>query len=99
MTRRDVPQNAAYRVDIRSAIEFAAKQLLGSHVCEFAFDDAGSGLAWAIRGLGDAEIQHFHRAIISNENVLRAHVPMHEIERCAVEVFDFMAIVQTGKRL
>ena len=78
-TREDLPEDDAERVEVASPVDVLAARLLGRHVPELAFEDARSSVK-RLRAR-DAEVGDLHRAFERQENVLRAHVAVDDLER------------------
>ncbi len=77
-------QTYAQGENIRAFIHARAGKLFRAHVVDFAFDDAGLGGGNAAGGPGDAEVHDFDLAFKGDQHVLRADVPVHDVQHFAV---------------
>ena len=81
--REELPHHRADREHVRAAVAFA-RELLRREVAELALDGALLGVLEAIGRLRDAEVGDAHGAVDADENVLRGHVAVDDLERDAV---------------
>jgi hypothetical protein len=98
LIRGRFPEHDPHGVDVRTAVDRFAGQLLRGHVVHLALDHAHLGVTRRSAHLGDAEVEQLHPAVVGDEYVLRAHVAMHDLERGAVEVRELVRVVQPGER-
>jgi hypothetical protein len=67
-------------------VDRRARRLLGRHVLDLALEAADQRLAHAPVRAGDAEVDHLHRALERDQDVLRRDVAMNDVQRLAVGV-------------
>ncbi|MFO0668327.1 MAG: hypothetical protein U0235_01695 [Polyangiaceae bacterium] len=77
-TGQDLPEDDAERVDVAAPVDALAARLLGRHVSELSLEDAG--LLDEQLGARDPEIGDLHRAVVREEDVLRRHVAVDDLE-------------------
>ncbi len=49
--------------------------------------------------LGDAEVDHLDDAVIGDEDVLRAHVAVDDVDRRSVEIAQVVRVMEPGERV
>ena len=87
-------EDGAQREEVRAPVQLAPLGLLRGHVAVLALDLAALGLGGALHGLGDAEVDELHRALVGHEDVLGADIPVHDVERLAGAVLLVVGVVQ-----
>ena len=95
----ELPEDDRRRVDIGLARDLAAAELLGRHVRELPLHLAFARRLFAQRCAGDAEVEDAGRAVGPDQNVLRRHVAMHDVERLADLGARFVRGVKTVKNV
>ena len=90
--REQLVKNYAERVNVGAPRDAFAARLLGRHVRGLALEHARL-LAEQV-GRGDAEIGDFHRAVEAQQDVLRRHVAVHDVDRLAGFVLALVRVVQ-----
>ncbi len=91
---QDLPEDDRGRIDIGSASQSLAADLLGGHVGELALELAVASRLQSAGGLRHAEVQQARDPVGADDGVLRRHVAMHEIEALAEIVPGFVGCVQ-----
>jgi hypothetical protein len=92
--REHLPEDHAGRVDVGAPVDGLAARLLGRHVRELAAQDPRARQVQRAGGLGDAEVDEFDRALVGDEDVVRADVAVHDPERPPVVVAQLVRVVQ-----
>jgi hypothetical protein len=87
-------EHDAHGEDVAASVDRQAPHLLGRHVAELALEDARLRLAGLARGLGDAEVDELHLAVVRDEHVLRRDVAVHEVEVAAGGVLLVVRVVE-----
>ena len=80
-----LPEHDPRREDVGAPVDEAALDLLGRHVRKLPLHLTGAGGGEPAGGAGDPEIDDPRHAVDPDEDVLRRHVAVHDVER-AVEV-------------
>ena len=88
------PQEDAGREDVRAPIDRLVGDLLLRRVGDLALERAGLGEHRGARCLGDPEIDQLYRPAVTDEDVLRGHVAVHDTERTPVEIAELVRVVQ-----
>ena len=81
----DLPEDDPERVEVAPPVDVLAARLLGRHVAELALEDAL--LLGEEARARDAEVGDLHRALEREEDVLRAHVAVDDVERLPASSF------------
>ncbi len=82
----ELEENHAEAEDVAARVEQHTLRLLRAHVRDLSLELAALRLfLGAPAGFGDAEVDELHVAAERDEDVLRAHVTVHDVERLAVE--------------
>src|SRR5712692_3543516 len=76
-------QHYPERKNVRAQVDWVSLNSLGRHVGNLPLEGPDLGLGTDARGLGDAKVDHLHRAVAREENVLRADVAMNQVQRRA----------------
>jgi hypothetical protein len=87
-------QADAHGEHVAAAVDLQASHLLGGHVPELALEDPRLGLRALARGLGDAEVDELHVAVVRDEDVLRRHVAVHQLEGATRGVLLVVGVVE-----
>ena len=93
------PQADAHREHVRAAVDFLGPSLLGRHVRDLALELARPGHREARGGPGDAEIRDAGDAVDADQDVVRRHVAVHDLERPPLVVGPFVSGVEPGERV
>ena len=84
--REELPEHDAKSEHIDAMVELAAIKLLRRHVGDLSFDHAGLRLCVLKVRLGDAKVDEFYVPVIAQEDVVRAHVAVDDVERRTARV-------------
>ena len=76
-----------------------AEDLLGRREANLALEDARLGHGLGVGGLGDPEVDELRRPLVGHEDVVRAHVAVHDLEGRAVVVGELVRVVQSRQRV
>ena len=96
LASQHLPDHNTKRKNIASTIEVLTQlYLLGCEISRRAFDQPGLRHR-PKRGLGDSEIDEFHRSVIEHDDVLRVDVPMNHFHRSARDRFGKLVYVMQG---
>ena len=88
-------EHGAEGEDVGAVIDGQAADQLRAHVPKLAFEHARLGLLAALeRALGDAEVDELDGAVIADEHVLGADVPVHDLHRGAVGALLVVGVVE-----
>ncbi len=87
-------EHHARREDVRAVVELPAPRLLRRHVGKLALDLPGLGGVQAAGGLGDAEVDQLHLALKGDHHVVRADIPVDDLERAALVVRPVVRVVE-----
>ena len=88
----DLPEDDAEGVEIAAAVDDLAAGLLGRHVPELALEDPL--LLGEEARARDPEVGDLHRPLEREQDVLRAHVAVHDVERLTRLVLLLVRVVQ-----
>ncbi len=99
LTREAFPEHHAERPHVDAAIRGLAFELLGREVRELALHLAGRGLVVAMPRARDAEVEHPRGSVVADEEVLRAHVAVHDLEELTGLVTELVRGVQAFARV
>jgi hypothetical protein len=69
------------------------RQLLRGHIGDFALGHADLGVMVEEIGAGDAEIDDLDPSLVGDEDVVRAEVAVHDMERLLLEVTERMGVL------
>ena len=94
-----LPEHHADGEEIGALVDGRAAGLLGRHVRELPLEDTLLGARRSAGGLGDAEVDDLHLAVIGDEHVLRAHVAVNHAEGRSVEVGQGVGVLETGEHV
>jgi hypothetical protein len=94
---QDLPQDHAERVEVAPPVDALAARLLRGHVAELALEDAL--LLGEEARARDPEIGDLHGALEREQDVLRAHVAVHDLERLPRLVLLLVRVVQALRGL
>ena len=84
LPRERLPEHHAQRPEVRPGVDRRRPDLLRGHVRDLALDLPGGGQPGLGAALRDAEVEELHPAVAGDENVVRRHVAMHQLERAPV---------------
>ena len=87
-----LPEDDAESIQIASSVDLLSARLLGRHVPEFPLQDSLLGREHL--GARDAEIGNLHGALEREEDVLRGHVAVDDLERPAPLVLPLVRVVE-----
>lgn len=93
--RDQLPQEDAHREDVGASVDLRTEHLLGGHVPDAPLELADLGLAAAIVGLRDAEIEQNDAPIVGEKDVLGRHIAVDDVQRRAVQIAEG---VRVGER-
>src|SRR5690606_30130623 len=91
---QELVEDGAAGVYVRGAVDLRTAHLLRRHVAELALEDAGLGLGALAGRLGDAEVDELDLALERDQHVLRADVPVNQVELAAGLVALVVRVVQ-----
>ena len=94
---RHLVEHGAEREHVGTAIHLGlCAELLRAHVGELALRLTGRGRVLLAARLGDPEVGDLHGAVDGEQDVLRGHVAMHDLERRSVVVGRVVRGVEAG---
>ena len=73
-------EDDAHRKDVAPAVGRETTDLFGAHVAELALENSRLGLLRPVRRLGDTKVDDLHLAVVGDEDVLRRHIPVDNVE-------------------
>ncbi len=93
------PQDGADREDVGPPIDHPAARLLRRHVGELALELTRARRREPRRRARDAEVRDARGAVDADEDVLRRHVAVNQVEVAIVVVFELVSRVKSGERV
>ncbi len=94
-----LPEDDPEGEEVAPRVELAPLELLGREVAVLALHHSRVGAARAARGAGDAEVEHLGRPVVGDEEVLRAHVAVDDVERLPGKVLLLVRVVEPRRRV
>ncbi len=90
-------QDQPHGEDVGATVHGLGAGLLGGHVMQLSAQDPL--FLVAAQGLGDAEVGDLHGALAGEQDVLRAHVAVDQLQRTSVGAGQAMCVVQSAQDL
>lgn len=81
--------------DIGASVDGFAHDLLGGHVAELSFEDAGFGVAAFGGGFGDPKVDDLHLAFVGEDDILGGDIAVNDIEIALGEIFASVGVVES----
>src|SRR4029077_12912821 len=72
---------------------------LGCHVGDLPLEYPRPRVVGRIERLRDAEVEHLHLSVVRNEDVVRGHVAVNEVQRRAIEARYAVRVLETFEQL
>ena len=85
--------------DVAAVIDPGAPNLLGAHVGVLALENASTCLRELRARFGDAEVDDLHAARKADEDVLRADIAVHDVERLAADIAGAVGVIKAERGL
>jgi hypothetical protein len=98
LPREELPEHDTHPVEIGATVG-AAIELLGSHIAKLPLDRADDGRLGAPRRPCDTEIGETSDPIDADQDVVRGHVTMNDLEPDPIVTRGFVSRVQPGKQV
>jgi hypothetical protein len=92
--RDGLPERHAHAEDVHAPVEGLTPQLLGGHEIQLAFDHPHLGVGVAALGLGDAEVHDARAAVDADDNILRRHIAVDDLQVLSFGAVQLMGGVQ-----
>ena len=97
--RRRLPEHHPHGEHVGPPIDRLAGGLLRGHEGDLPLEHAAPRVVRRAERLRDAEVDHLDLPVVGQEEVVRAHVPVHEVHRRPVELRRVVGVLQALEHL